>query len=109
MKKIKLIAFSLIMTLFSTALIANVVPKSNDEKMTTEISKLLMNPDGLLKKETKVMVTFTVNKANEIVVLSIDGKNETLKNYIKSRLNYKKLNSKAKAGNEYYIPVRFTE
>lgn len=107
MKKIKLIAFSLIMVLSSTMLIANESPNKNDEKITTEISKLLKNPYYSLKQETKVIVTFTVNKTNEIVVLSINGDNEKVKNYIKSRLNYKKLSSKVIAGNEYHIPVRF--
>ena len=70
------------------------------------VSKLLEKHNLELSNELAAKVTFTVNANNEIVVLDVDSKNENLVNYVKSRLNYKKLDAKATSGKMYFLPIK---
>ena len=73
--------------------------------ISKEISKLLDEQLEYFKSEFKAQVTFTVNKSHEIVVIDVDSDNEKFVNYIKSRLNYKKLKAEATSGKMYFLPV----
>lgn len=78
---------------FSTVLSASTPKESNPENalLTTEIQKFLSNHEFNFKKEVKTEVLLTLNKNDEIVVLSVDNCDEDVQNFIKSKLNYKKL------------------
>jgi len=83
-------------------------PTNDDHSTVTEtIGKLLENPTVDVNYEAKATVMLTVNKDNELVVLSIEADNRQVASFIKSRLNYKKLDGtyddKLKAFN---VPVR---
>jgi hypothetical protein len=83
-------------------------PSNDDKNVVIEtIGKLLENPTVDLNYEAKATVMLTVNKENQLVVLSIDAENRQVASFIKSRLNYKKLDgdydNKLKAFN---VPVR---
>ena len=70
---------------------------------------MLQNPDFLINEDIKAMVSFTVNKKNQIVVLSVDTKNDSVELYIKNRLNYKKLSQLILNKSRIYeLPVRLT-
>ncbi|WP_108868057.1 hypothetical protein [Aquimarina aquimarini] len=90
---------------------ANTEPsKKVEENLNKEVSTLLKKPSFKIKKELKAYVTFTVNDLGEIVVLSVDSKSVVLKDFIKYRLNYRKVgtqfNLKAKT---FKMPVRIVE
>ncbi len=108
MRKVSVILMAIVF-LFSTSMVSAAVNPVNFKDTTSaEISKLLEDPGFLLETETTAYVTFTVNKENEIVVLSVKSENETVVRFIKQRLNYKKLESSKKQGKEYVVPVRMT-
>ena len=56
-----------------------------------EIESLLKKPNFKLDKDTTTIVTFMVNKKNEILVINVDTENKLIDSYIKRALNYKKL------------------
>jgi len=108
MKKLSvmLLAFVLLLgTGISTAAVA--AEKVNDEpSITQEIASLLQNLDIELKEDLLSNVTFTVNSENEIVVLTVETENEIVEAYIKSRLNYHKLENSLAVNKDYKVPVR---
>ncbi|MFY7671483.1 hypothetical protein ACOSP6_10415 [Tenacibaculum sp. MEBiC06402] len=109
MKSIKLfLVFALL--IFSTSISANTNPTEDKLKMTViskEISKLLANPNFPVLENASVIVKFTVNKKNEIVVLSVEAENNEniIEEYIKERLNYRRL-SRNMTSKVYTLPVK---
>lgn len=90
---------------FSTVLTAS-TPKENDaenKRLTTEIQEFLSNHQFDISKEVKAEVLITLNKNHEIVVLSADNCDETIQNFIKSKLNYKKLSSEYRGSDKTFI------
>ena len=74
--------------------------------VTEKIVKLLGDLQVDLKDDAMATVVLTVNKDNEIVVLSIDSEVESIKRLIKSRINYQKLDRKFDKSREIYsVPV----
>ena len=111
MKTIKLFIAVVILAISFTAS-ANTNPErvklKDDITLTTKISKLLKNKVIEIKEETVVKVYFTINKEDEIVVLSVDSVLENLETYIKNRLNYTKVGlSKHENNQTYLVKVRF--
>lgn len=110
MKTLKMLALVVVFA-FSGVLAASTEPvkKTGDEPttVTSAVSELLKNPQLELNYDEKATVMLTINEDNEIVVLSVDSENVDVKSFIKSRLNYKKLDvnfsSKLKAFN---VPVK---
>ena len=99
---------------FSSVLIANTNPIETNPAttgettvITKEVYKLLKNPGFLIDHDILASVKLTINKNNEIVVLSVDSEDETVKSYIKARLNYNQL-PEAYTGNvkTFIVPVR---
>jgi len=88
---------------------------SDDDKkadtviITDAIGKLLKDPSFLVDKDIVANVTLTLNKNNEMVVLSVDSNELYVENFIKSRLNYKELPSTFSSDDKTFkIPVRVT-
>lgn len=109
MKTIKTLLLIVALT-FSSVLVASTNAENKRAKsvvITEEIGKLLKNPSFLLEKDVKASVTLTINKNNEIVVLSVDTDEDYLVNFIKSRLNYKELPAPFDSeGKTFIVPVR---
>ncbi len=105
MKSIVLVA----LIAFSSVVSANTEPlkKAEPTLITQEVSELLKNPSFEVEKDMLANVTLTVNKNNELVVLSVDSESEQIVNYIKSRLNYNKLSVDVDE-QTYKVPVRIT-
>lgn len=57
----------------------------------TQITKYLGNYNRELNEDLTANVRLMLNHNNEIVVLSVDSKNEGLVSYVKTKLNYKKV------------------
>ncbi len=107
MKKVKvfLVATALLFgTLLSTAAVPAPVEKTN---FSVEIEKLLENPN--FDFDVTTSVCFVINSEGEIVVLSVDTKNTVVERFIKSRLNYEKINSPLVKGKEYTVPIRIVK
>ena len=112
MKTLKVLVLIVAFT-FSGVVSANTNPeakKAEPAVVTQTVGELLKNPGFEIKKEEKAMVILTINKDNEFVVLSVDSNSEAVANYIKSRLNYKKIkdNLGVSRATTYKIPVRIT-
>ncbi|WP_291871528.1 hypothetical protein [Maribacter sp.] len=108
MKKISLVLVAA-MLLSTGSILANNLDGLNPTKtLTAQISKLLSSND-LTEYEVNVeaQVRFTINKDREIVVLSVDTDNGTVEEFVKSRLNYEKVDmSNYVEGRLYTMPVR---
>ncbi|WP_103865380.1 hypothetical protein [Aquimarina sp. I32.4] len=93
----KLTVLFVALLLGSTQLFASDTTSVNSEKLLrNQIETLLKNPEiSLEQEEIKANIEFILNDKSEIVVLSVESGSEddTVESYIKSRLNYKKINS----------------
>tara|TARA_R110001632_G_scaffold82136_12_gene182473 strand:- start:808 stop:1143 length:336 start_codon:yes stop_codon:yes gene_type:complete len=99
----------LVVALFamSTVLTASTNP-TLDEKPTTlstQVSKLLANPGFEVDTAIEADVTLMVNDNNELVVVSVKTEDEDIANFIKSRLNYKKVEV-IQSKETFHLPVR---
>ncbi len=100
--KVLLVAIALLIgTLFSIAAEPAPVVKS---KFSVEITKLLENPNFTMTVTTSVC--FVINSEGEIVVLSVDTEFDKVEKFIKSRLNYEKIDTELVKGKEYTVPIR---
>ncbi|WP_062054479.1 hypothetical protein [Aquimarina longa] len=79
-------------------------PYNSEKQLRNQIAVLLKNPEfKLQKEELSADIQFTLNGQGEIVVLSVASEETNVANYIKSRLNYKKINSKVSTiGNKVF-------
>lgn len=84
--------------------------KSPNVKISSQIESLLEEQNGFNlgdNKELAAVVRFTLNDDKEIVVLSVETKDERLESFVKARLNYEKVaDQNLKEGKAYRIPIR---
>lgn len=65
------------------------------KQLMNQVTLLLENPEIHIEDDAlNAKIEFTLNDKGEIVVLSVDAKEDVVKNYVRSRLNYKKVDSK---------------
>ena len=91
MKTIKLL---LVLVTFSVGTFANTTPKetpTTDQSLVKEVTQLLDAPNFKISEDLTAQVTFMLNKNNEIIVVSVDSSYKSVEDYVKSRLNYKKV------------------
>ncbi len=106
MKKFIIVAVAL----FTFNIVAAENPIKPSEELRSDIVQLIgtESPFDFEKDESTVEVIFTVNSKNEIIVLYADTKNQEMENFIKNKLNYKKVNFKDhKNGELFLLPVKF--
>ena len=107
MKNLKIYLVAILLAV-GTTVSATTTPLKKDAKkveVTTQIAELLKNPEMEVNEDIEAKVTFMVNDKKELVVINVDTQNENVDAFIKSRLNYKKLNT-LKTGEEWVLPVR---
>lgn len=80
--------------------------KVNPNAISEEISELLENPSFEVLDEISITATLTVNGEGELVVLSVASEDEQVERYVKSRLNYQKLENNLTEGATYKVPIR---
>jgi len=103
------IAFSSVLSASTNPDKAKTAKAEQTTVITDAVEKLLENPTFFVDHEMTARVTLTINKDNEIVVLSVECEDESLEGYVKSRLNYNALPSQVKKGQKtFVIPVRIT-
>ncbi len=103
----------LVLTVLVTAFSATMVMASDpigspSQKLRQQIIELLETPEFEFESELiQARIAFTLNKEGKIVILTIDSENLLLENYIKGKLNYKKmLLNGLKVGSEFYIDFK---
>lgn len=105
MKKFKLLALALAIS--TTSLFAtNFDDAGIKEGMRNQIVKLLNTPDFTVENDIDVNITFTFSSEGEIVVLSVDSKDEDILKYIRKNLNYKKIENPGKRDKHYSMPIK---
>ena len=82
----------------------SITPTKTDD-VKEEIESLLKKPNFKLNKDTTTIVTFMVNKKNEVLVINVETENELIDTYIKNALNYKKLKTNT-TKKLFKIPVK---
>jgi len=106
MKKVKVILVALTLmlgTLFTTAATPTNLVKT---PFSAEIAKLLEDPNFLENVDVYTTVTFVINSEGELVVMDVDTDNDLVERFIKSRLNYHKIETSMLKGKEYKVPIR---
>jgi len=88
-----------------TSFANNNKPVNSPEVVVQHVSTLLENPDFEIEDEILAKVKLIVNNEGQVVVLDILSTDANVKSFIKSRLNYEKING-ALAGEQFTIPVR---
>ena len=106
MKKVNLVLVALALFIGTLTSFAGVEPVTLPLEPNKEIGELLKAPGFEVESDIQAYVTFVVNKNNEVVVLSVDCETKKICKYIKSRLNYQKIDSGLKKGVEYKVHVR---
>lgn len=106
MKRSKLILVLAILSM--TFGMANVDPNPTAKEISKQLSAILGKPDFRLTENVLVAkVRFKVNAESELVVLTVKSENELVEAYIKSRMNYRKVDVPGLAkGMEYNVSVR---
>jgi len=92
MKNLKLIALALVIGI-STMSYATTVTMNPISELRNEIVKLLGETCDKLADDTiQAEVVFTVSEKGEIVVISVNSANSMAEQFVKCKLNYKKIN-----------------
>lgn len=115
MKKLKqiiaVIALGLLTVLPASAN-TNSGPNTKAKKvLRTEIISLLgTHSYNFPTKSVDAQVSVMLNNKSELIVISVNSKNEDVTNYVKSKLNYKRVSVKGiKKGTVYRIPIKMIQ
>lgn len=83
-------------------------PKNPNKNLTTQIGGLLDNNSLIVNhNDLTAKVKFTVNRDQEIVVLSVETDSDVLEQFVINRLNYQKVQlQEYREGKTYTLPVR---
>jgi len=96
----------LVVVFASTQIFANDknTKETNKEKLRSEIAVLLEKPQIKLERnEINASIEFILNAKGEIVILSVDSDKEAIDDYVKTRLNYKKVDADiTRTGNKVF-------
>ena len=108
MRKLSLVFVAAMLLVTGNILANDSVKNDPTKKLATQIEELL--EDNYLTEDLvnlTAQVKFTLNEKDEIVVLSVDTEDERLESFVKSRLNYKKVDVDAsKEGKMFTVPIR---
>ena len=107
MKKLFIVAA---IALFSLNVSAAEKPIKPSESLRAEIVQLIGSETPFIMGDAEytVEVLFTVNSKSEIIVLYSNASNKEMENFIKSKLNYKKVDFQVKKEGELFLlPVKF--
>ena len=109
MRKFRLILAAALLVV-SGNLFANDLDKTDPQKsLSTQIWERLKDNNLALgkAKELTATVLFTVNSEKEIVVISVETVDSNLESFVKSKLNYQKVELEdVILGKMYKLPVR---
>ncbi|WP_109302449.1 hypothetical protein [Aquimarina sp. AU474] len=104
MKKSTILLFVVVLGLGQVFASNDNPTKSPEQELRNRIALLLDKPEIKVEKNEVVAdIQFILNGKGEIVVLSVDSEKEIIEDYIKARLNYKKVKTEVtKKGNKIF-------
>lgn len=108
MKSLKLFVVALALFTINVSA-ANLNPIRPTDELRVEIIDLIGSNymDEMMENEYSAEVLFTVNSKRELIVLSVDSKNQLLESYLKRKLNYRKVDHQpSQPGEIYLLPVK---
>ncbi|MFY0630796.1 MAG: hypothetical protein JXR05_10480 [Flavobacteriaceae bacterium] len=113
MKKLKLTLVALAVCFASLSATATETEPNSKNTTNTELRSQIVSllgseaPSNLTDgKDVKASVSLMLNNKNQLVVVSVESKNGSLDTYVKSKLNYKKIDVKGlKRGEIYKVPL----
>lgn len=108
MKKVKILVIALALFAMNVSA-AEIAPVKPNSQLRTDIVELIGPncPYESDKDECTAEVIFTINSDREIVVISVNSENANAEAFLKSKLNYKKVNFKAShTGELYLLPLK---
>ncbi len=108
MKSLKLFVLALALFTINVSA-ANLNPVKPTDELRFEIVDLIGTNymTEMQADQYNADVLFTVTADKELIVLSVDSNNDQLESYLKSKLNYKKVNHRpSKHGEIYLLPVK---
>lgn len=110
MRKISLVLVAAMLLSTGNVLAGNSRKSNPPKTLSVQIGELLKKNSFKLEGGDMIaVVRFTLNNEKEIVVLSVDTENEVLEEFVKGRLNYKKVDlTKFRKGRTYLVPIRIT-
>lgn len=93
MKKLAILLF--VITLgFNQVFASNDNPVKLEEQVRDKVATLLKSPQIVVEEgELTADIEFILNAEGEIVVLTVNTQEDIVKSYVKSRLNYKKVDT----------------
>ena len=107
MKTIKMFLLAVAITVSSVVSATTESIEKDPTSLHEKITKLLEYPSLNFEHDINANVTFMFNKNSEIVVLAVDCDCKQTSNYIKNRLNYKKLDVSVEDLNKtFVVPVK---
>ena len=117
MKKLNLFLIALTLVVFNLSATPKHItnfgeyPVNPNENLRTEIVSILgADFPYILENNETIEVLFTLNANHEIIVISTSSKNDVFDNFIKEKLNYKKVQYKTnKEGGLYLLPLRISK
>ena len=114
MKNVRMFLFSLLMTSISLTVVNAAISGDsalNQNQLRKAILSHLKGSNKLILSEDRTaIVKFIVNHQNEIVVLEVETEYEQIAQFVKSQLNYQKINvDGVKNMITYFVNVTFTD
>jgi hypothetical protein len=113
MKKLKLILMAIAlcfatMTVSATETTPDKTSETNKAFRTKIISLIGTEAPSYLTngKDVTAKLSLMLNNKNQVIVVSVDSKNNSIEEYVKSKLNYQKIDVKGlKKGEIYKVPL----
>jgi len=79
----------------------------SEQQLRNEVATLLESPQITVEQEElSADIEFTLNNNGEIVVLLVNSDDTIVENYVKSRLNYKKIDSAINKNRVYKLTLK---
>lgn len=94
--------------LLNVSVFANTTKPASKIKseLRAEIVRLIGTIDFEVEETINTTFEFTVNSKGEVIVLSVNCKNEVVDSFIKNRLNYKSISTSVVRGEVYKLPIK---
>ena len=106
MKTLKLFLVAIALTMTS-ATYANSADGGKSSKVTLEIQKMLGESNLVIKEEFTLTVLFSINSEMKIQIRSISSPDETVNEFLRSRLEGRQLTGSVwSTGKVYSLPVK---
>ena len=107
MKKVSIVLAAAALMSFGQV---NATPNPTEDpgkRLTQEIHAMLDDNEFAAKQDVVAKVRFMINKEGEIVIVTVDSADQNVAQFVKGRLNYKKIDTEGLAtGKLYNLPLR---